>query len=104
MKLMESTKNGMIEIRSIETITGLENYQIVMMERGDKMKVLMKKANCVGGNKNHYSVKAIKECVAEAEMKQNKKNNAQGGLCCVCTDWFAMSQLDDRGICPHCQL
>lgn len=104
MKLIESTKNGMVEIKTIENIVGLENHQIVMMERGDSLKKVLKKAAKVGGYKDHHSIKTIKAAIKDAAAKQNKKNNTTGNCCCVCTDWFQDAVLDARGICPHCQL
>lgn len=103
MILVERTKEfGLVEIRKIENLTGLENHEIVKVERGDSIKSSIKKARKIHGTTNCYSVKAIKEAQEEFVAKQNKKTNSSGGLCCVCGDYS--SHLSERGVCSHCEL
>lgn len=103
MILVEKTKDfGIVEIRKISSISNLENHEIVKVERGDAIKLSIKKARKIHGTTNCYSVKAIKEAQEEFVAKQNKKSNAIGGLCCVCGDYG--SHLSERGVCSHCEI
>lgn len=103
MILVERKRDaGIVEISKIDSIDGLENHQVVKMERGDKIKKTIKGARSLHEDKNCYSVKSIKEAQAIYVNKQNKKTKSSGGLCCVCSDYS--SNLDENGVCSHCQI
>ncbi len=104
MKLVKRENDEIKEIRSIQNIDYLENSELVLLERGDKIKKNIKGANTVFGVKNLYSVKSMKDAIAINIEKMNKRNKSRGALCVVCCDYFLDHELDERGICPHCQL
>jgi hypothetical protein len=104
MKVVERRNNEIIEIGKIESIDGLDNSVLILLERGDKIKKAIKGGRTMFGNKNLMSVKSMREAMDENARKQSKKNKTEGGLCCVCTDWFPNSMLDSRGVCSHCQI
>jgi len=102
MKLAKRENNEIKEIKTIQNIDGLENSDLILLERGDKIKKNIKGANPVFGLKNLYSVKSMREAIEINVKKMNKKSNSQGGLCVVCCDYH--SHLDERGICRDCQI
>lgn len=104
MKRIERKNDEMIEVGIIESIDGLDNSVLVLLERGDKIKKSVKGGRTMLDNKNLMSVKSMREAMQENARKLNKKNNSSGGFCCVCTDWFPGNMLDIRGVCRHCQL
>ena len=106
MKLVKRENNEIISGETIATIAGLENSQLVMLERGDAMKKAAKNARGVFGRKDVFSVKGLNEAIKANAAKAAKKADSSDGfaLCCVCTDFFPIHTLDERGICRHCQL
>jgi len=104
MKIIERRNDEIVEIEKIETIDGLDNSIMILLERGDKIKKAVKGGRTIFGNKNLMSVKSMRKAMAENTRKANKKNNIDGGFCCVCTDWFPNNMLDNRGVCAHCQI
>ena len=104
MKIVRRDNDEIIEVEKIDSIEGLDNSTLVLLERGDKIKKAVKGGRTMFGNKNLFSVKSMHEAIQESTRKANKKHKAEGGLCCVCTDWFPSNMLDNRGICPHCQI
>lgn len=106
MKIVKRENNAIIEIGKISTISGLENSQLVILERGDAMKAAAKGYRSFFGRKDLTSVKALREAIAANAMKAAKKaaSSSKFELCCVCTDFFPVNSLDSRGVCRCCQL
>ena len=106
MKLAKRENNEIVELNKIETISGLENSQLVVLERGDAMKKAAKGYRSFFGRKDLTSVKALNEAIADNAIKAAKKakSGSKFELCCVCTDFVPVSSLDSRGVCRCCQL
>lgn len=99
MRLAERINNETIVGEKIINISGLENSQLIIMERGDKLKKDIKKAATCFGDKNLHSVKSIKEAL---KMDITKKvDTGDGTWCCVCVEnWTYNSD----GICNECHI
>lgn len=97
MRLANRENNQTVAGNKIQNILGLENSQLILMERGDKLKKSIKKADPVFGDKNLYSVKRIKEALSTA----TKKKNIQGNYCCVCVENWTTNA---NGICNECDI
>lgn len=106
MKKAKRENNTIIEMGKISTISGLENSQMVVLERGDAMKTAAKGYRYFFGRKDLTSVKALNEAIEANAAKAAKKakSGSKYGLCCVCTDFAPISSLDSRGVCRCCQL
>lgn len=106
MKLAKRENNEIVEIGKISTISGLENSQLVILERGDAMKKAAKGFRTMFGRKDLTSVKALNDAIASNAIKAAKKaaSSSKFELCCVCTDFVPISSLDSRGVCRCCQL
>jgi RNA polymerase-binding transcription factor DksA len=78
-KITRTPERIFVEGETIETIDGLENCQMVLVERKDALK------------------KAIK-----AAKKAKSVNKFE--LCCVCTEFVPVSNLNANGVCRCCQL
>lgn len=101
MKLVEYNKETKTDeaTKTITSIKGLENHDIVLMERGDSLKKDLKKAYNVKGNKNMYSAKGIKEALEKAATKKIKTNTV--AWCCVCGEYEAVN---GTIYCPECTM
>ncbi|MFA7193204.1 MAG: hypothetical protein WC131_03715 [Bacilli bacterium] len=106
MKLAKRENNQITELNKISTISGLENSQLIILERGDAMKTAAKGFRTLFGRKDLTSVKSLNEAIAANAIKAAKKakNGSKYELCCVCTDFVPVSSLDSRGVCRCCQL
>ena len=106
MKLAKRENNEIVELNKIETIDGLENSQLIILERGDAMKKAAKGFRPMFGRKDLTSVKSLNEAIESNAIKAAKKakSGSKYGLCCVCTDFAPISSLDSRGVCRCCQL
>lgn len=103
MKLVERKNDQLIDIEKINTLDNLENSALVLIERGDVIKKMIKGARASFGNKNLFSVKSMKEAIANNEAKHNKKHGS-GHFCCVCGDWFADNRLNSDCVCHNCAI
>lgn len=106
MKLAKRENNQITELNKIETISGLENSQLIILERGDAMKKAAKGFRTLFGRKDLTSVKSLNDAIAVNAIKAAKKakSTSKYDLCCVCTDFVPVSSLDSRGVCRCCQL
>lgn len=99
MKLVKSSKDGLEIIKTIKSIDGLQDSDMVLLERGNKIKKIIKGARKTRF-KDVYSVKAMHEAIAINIEKQNKKTGDVWNVCCVCGDY---TKADDF-ICNDCRL
>lgn len=99
MRLARRENNEITIEEKIETIKDLNDHQVILLERGDKLKKSLKNATHCFGNKNMYSVKKIKEALAENAIKDAKKAETKGGWCCVCVDVWTTNK---SGACNDC--
>jgi len=104
MKIVKRENDKIIEIEKVSTINDLDNSTLILVERGDAIKIIVKGARTMFGNKNLFSVKSMKEAIVANEAKQNKKSKVEGHFCCVCGDWFSNNQLNKDCVCHNCQL
>ena len=106
MRLAKRENNQIIIGEKIENISGLENCQLIALERGDKMKRAAKGFNTCFGRKDLTSVKALEEAIKLNSWKAAKKakSNSSYELCCVCTEFVPVNRLDSRCVCDCCQL
>jgi hypothetical protein len=105
-KITRTPERIFVEGETIETIDGLENCQMVLVERKDALKKAIKGARPVMGSKNVFSVKEIKETLQKNAIKAAKKAKSVNKfeLCCVCTEFVPVSNLNANGVCRCCQL
>jgi len=104
MKLAKRNRDETITVTDrIENITGLENSQLIKMDRGDKLNKDLKraKARTCFGEKGLYSVKEIKSALEEIASMNAKSSKFNGCWCMVCVENWTHNE---SGICNECKL
>ncbi len=102
MILVISHRNGSFEdVKEINTISNLENFELVKIERGNKIKKHLRGVQPVFGVKDLYSVKMIKEALEIAERKAQRKTQKIAHYCMVCGEYTSTS---DDGLCNECRI
>ena len=100
MRLAKRQNDEIILGDKISTIKNLENSQLILLERGDKIKKQLKKIRFAFGKKNLCSVKSLNESLNLYQKTLNKKLDS-GCWCCVCVENWTKNT---DGICNDCQL
>lgn len=99
MRLASRENNETIAGDKILSVVNLNNSQLILMERGDKLKKDLKKANTCFGDKNLYSIKSINEALENKKVKFDIKET--GTWCCVCVENWTKNS---NGICNECDI
>lgn len=100
MHVVTRQRDGqMMQGRAIENLDGLDNSDIVSIERGNPIKKALKKTCTVFGQKNLYSVKSLRDALTVAASKNPAP--VAGHYCSVCGENWTSNL---SGTCNECAI